>query len=346
MLKRWRGASVTLLLGMFFASAGMARAVSAATVSKTAYHGWSEAFILSNGTVEAVVVPAVGRIMQFRFAGEEDGPFWENRALDGQSPNSQSSEWINFGGDKTWPAPQADWEKMTGRDWPPPQAFDSLPVQVSVTNGILILRSPVDPHYGISTERRISLSRDSATMSVDTLYRKMEGAPVQVSVWVITQLKNPERMFMPLPPEPKTGPRLFFPDGYNLQSKVAPADLVLTNDLLSCTRSPRDAAKIGSDASHLVWGNDQCVIDISSRRGGRPGRPNGYPDNGSSAEIYTNPDPNKYVEFELLGTLATMKKGDAISRAQTYRLYRRNKEQSLEAQVKSLLYAPAASGSR
>lgn len=346
MLKRWRGASVTLLLGMLFASVEMALPASTATVSKTAYHGWNEAVIISNGMVEAVIVPAVGRIMQFRFAGEKDGPFWENRALDGRNPNSQSSEWINFGGDKTWPAPQGDWEKMTGRGWPPPQAFDSMPVRVSTTKDILILRSPVDPHYGIATERRISLARNSAEMSVDTLYRKVVGPPVQASVWVITQLKDPERMFMPLPPEPKTGPRLFFPDGYTLQSKVAPADLVITNDLLSCTRSPRDASKIGSDASHLIWCNDQYIIDISSRRGGRLGHASGYPDNGSSAEIYTNPDPNKYIEFELLGTLATMKKGDTISRAQTYRLYHRNKEQPLEAQVKSLLYAPAASGSR
>src|ERR1044071_7118728 len=50
---------------------------------RTNYHGWANSILLSNGRVEAVIVPAIGRVMQFRFAGEEDGPFWENRALDG-----------------------------------------------------------------------------------------------------------------------------------------------------------------------------------------------------------------------------------------------------------------------
>src|SRR5438105_557564 len=73
---------------------------AAVHIRKTVYHGWPEALTVSNGKVEAVVIPAIGRVMQFRFAGEKDGPFWENRSLDGKNPDSQSAEWINFGGDK------------------------------------------------------------------------------------------------------------------------------------------------------------------------------------------------------------------------------------------------------
>ena len=92
------------------------------TVTRTNYHGWTDSLLMSNGKVEAVIVPAIGQVMQFRFAGESDGPFWENRALDGKSPDPKSREWGNFGGDKTWPSPQADWPKITPRGWPPPQA--------------------------------------------------------------------------------------------------------------------------------------------------------------------------------------------------------------------------------
>src|SRR2546430_1617960 len=76
---------------------------------KLSYRGWSDSLVLSNGKVEAVVVPAVGRVMQFRFVGEDD-IFWENASLQGKSANPASQEWNNFGGDKTWPSPQADWE--------------------------------------------------------------------------------------------------------------------------------------------------------------------------------------------------------------------------------------------
>src|SRR5712671_5823512 len=75
----------------------------------TNYHGWSNSILVSNGRVEAVIVPAIGRVMQFRLAGDEDGPFWENRTLNGRKPDPESNDWGNFGGDKAWPAPQADW---------------------------------------------------------------------------------------------------------------------------------------------------------------------------------------------------------------------------------------------
>jgi len=120
---------------------------------RTNYHGWTNSILVSNGRVEAVIVPAVGRVMQFRFAGTEDGPFWENRALDGKAPDPQSKEWSNFGGDKAWPAPQADWSRITPRAWPPPVAFDSMPAEARVDGFVVTLVSSVDPNYGIRTRR-------------------------------------------------------------------------------------------------------------------------------------------------------------------------------------------------
>src|SRR5438128_9995792 len=84
-------------------------------ITKAPYHGWPEAYRLSNDKVEAVVVPAIGRVMQLKFVDAEEGPFWENRALDGKLPDTSSNDWGNFGGDKSWPSPQADWPRITGR---------------------------------------------------------------------------------------------------------------------------------------------------------------------------------------------------------------------------------------
>src|SRR5436190_16050259 len=88
-------------------------AAARVTVTRTNYHGWLEAYLMSNGKVAAVIVPGIGRVMQFGFVGEE-GVFWENRALDGQIVDGHlaiwaAKDWVNFGGDKTWPAPEADW---------------------------------------------------------------------------------------------------------------------------------------------------------------------------------------------------------------------------------------------
>ena len=54
-------------------TSGAARALEpVGFLVRTNYHGWADSILVSNGRVEAVIVPAVGRVMQFRFAGEED----------------------------------------------------------------------------------------------------------------------------------------------------------------------------------------------------------------------------------------------------------------------------------
>ena len=280
------------------------------------YHQWPGSLILGNGQVEAIVVPAIGRVMQFRFAGENDGPFWENTELFGKAPSPTSSTWGNFGGDKTWPAPQGDWPKLTPRAWPPPAAFDSMSVKVEVKGDAIELLSPVDSHYGIRTRRLIQLDLKRPVMRITTTYEKLEGQPVTVAVWTITQFKDPQGVFVPLPKNS------IFADGYTKQSKETPAALMRTGRLLSMIRSPNVSTKIGTDADTLVWIGTQHVVRIDSPRAANAA----YPDQGSSAEVYTNTDPLKYVELEMLGPLSQMKVGDHIERTNTYTLLRRSRK--------------------
>src|SRR5947208_2852127 len=92
------------------------------TLLKTNYHGWPDSLILRSSTAEVAIVPSIGRIMQFGFLGEE-GVLWENRTLDGVVHDPNAREWVNFGGDKTWPSPEGDWSKFTKHQgWKPPQA--------------------------------------------------------------------------------------------------------------------------------------------------------------------------------------------------------------------------------
>ncbi|HVK58690.1 MAG TPA: hypothetical protein VM735_07920 [Candidatus Kapabacteria bacterium] len=309
MFTRW-----VLSLVLTFASAALTiNADAAISIKKMPYHNWSEAFTIGNGSSEVVVVAAIGRVMQFRWAGETDGPFWENPRLHGKAPDSQSLEWINFGGDKSWPAPQGDWEKSTGRGWPPPAAFDAVAVSAKVESESLILQSPVDQHYGIEVERRIRLHKTEAELEIETIYHKKQGDPVRVAVWTITQLKDPELVVMPLPA------KSIFPLGYNKQSEALPLDLKVENNRITCRRSPKLSTKIGSDAGQLIWVGPKTICEIYA-----PREEGEFPDNNSSAEIYTNPDPLDYVELELLGPLKMLKQGDKLSRKQIYRLHRRD----------------------
>ena len=146
-------------------------------------------------------------------------------------------------------------------------------------------------------------------------------------VWVITQLDDPVLMYMPAPnPSP-------YPEGFNRQSDKLPLGLETTDGMLTMKRSRQDSTKIGNHAGALLWAGEEELLLIESPRVKNAE----YPDQGSSAEIYTNPDPLEYVELELLGPLQNMQTGSSIERTCTYTLFRR--EGDLDRQARRILSA-------
>jgi hypothetical protein len=280
---------------------------------RTNYQGWADSILVSNGRVEAIIVPAIGRVMQFRFAGESEGPFWENEALFGQAPNPTSTNWSNFGGDKTWPAPQGEWPYLTPRDWPPPAGFDAVPMEATVDGWKVKLVSPVDPYYGIRITREISLALDEPVMSITTTYEKLEGAPLVASIWVITQLKEP------LMACGRIAHFSIYREGFRLMSEESPPHLEVRDGILRIQRDPKAPHKVGMDIGSLLWVGEKEMLRIDSSR--LPQQT--YPDRGASAEIYTNPDPLRYVELEVLGPLHKLIPGTTIHRTSKYTLLRR-----------------------
>ena len=293
------------------------------SVERISWHGWADCCLIANGRVEAVVVPAIGRVMQLRLKGEAEGAFWANRALDGQLHDAASSEWMNFGGDKCWPAPQSAWPQHQGRDWPPPVACDALPVAAVVVERGVVLTSPVDPGYGIQVVRHVELDAGKPIMRIATQFRKLSGGAVRVGVWSITQMSDPERVCIQLPEASK------FASGYVRLLEAEPADLKIDGRLLSLRRHARQQVKVGSDGSSMAWLGKNCVVRIDT--GIRPGD---YPDGGCVTEVYTNPDPLQYVELETLGPLTTMNPGDRIEQITIYSVSPRSTT-DLEAEARN-----------
>ena len=306
---------VVALLSLQALAQGSKRVV----ITPQQYNGWKDALIISNGSVEAIIVPSIGRVMQFRFVGE-DGVFWENPAVAGKSVNSAAKEWINFGGDKPWPAPQADWPKVTPRAWPPPIGFDASVWEAKIGKDSVELISPVDAHYGIRAVRRIKLDPARPVMTITTVFEKVKGEPRNVAVWVITQLKDPDMIPVPVPKDTS------YAEGFNKQSKELPEHFRVKNGTISLKRDPKKSTKIGTDASMLTWVGEKHALRIEA-----PRVPNAvYPDNGSSAEVYTNFDPLKYVELEMLGPMKEVKIGDKIEHTNFYTLMPRSRIKNLK----------------
>jgi len=265
-------------------SAGrVSSSASGVSISRVSWHGWSDCVLIQNGMVEAVVVPAIGRVIHFGL------------------------EWSNFGGDKCWPAPQSAWFRLQGRGWPPPAAFDSLPMQADAASGSIRMTSPLDPALGIQLVRHIELDPGKPVMRIRSEFRKLFGSPTQISVWTIAQMREPERVSMLLSPKSR------FDGAYVRLQKSEPANLKIEGQVLLLSRHPREQVKIGADAASLACVGPDYVIRIDAQPG-----PGEFPDGGCLTEVYTSPDPLQYVELETLGPLTTIATGEQIDRTTVY----------------------------
>jgi hypothetical protein len=300
------------------------------TVAHADFDGW-DAIVLRNRAAEIVVVPAIGRVMRFSLLDAKGkagpSPFWNNPALDKQlKPDAEG--WRNFGGDKAWPAPQAEWPKVTGRGWPPPEGFDAMPYTAAVAGSQVQILSPVDPAYGVQVRRTIALDPQKPVMTVATAYEKVAGAPVHVGVWTITQLRSPDRAFVLLARHSAS------PPGYTLLLPAPPRDLKIEGRLLSMSRDPENKTMIGSQGSALLWVGDGPDLLIEHEALEPAGGRAEWPERGSHTKIYTNSGEDlKYVEFELLDWLHDLKPGENALMRNTYTLIRKTgADPFLEAQ--------------
>lgn len=274
------------------------------------YHGWQGSYLLTNGLVEVGVVPAISRVMQFRFAACERGVFWENRALDGMLGQSEG-KWRNFGGDKAWPAPQENWHRITGRAWPPPTTFDFAGSEPCIDEQGLLLASPVDKQYGLQICRHIALKPGLPVMEITSWFRKVSGPSLAIGSWVITQLRDPGRVFALLPESINAN------SAYRQLTGPAPLDVNSNGRLLSFVRHPAHNLKIAMKGNSLAWMDDEYVLRIDAFASPSTS-------NACSTSVYTNMDPLQYVELESEGPITELAPGDTLELTNTYTLARRS----------------------
>jgi glucose/arabinose dehydrogenase len=135
------------------------------TITPILYNGRT-AFRLSDGRTEAVVVPEIGRVMRYSFVGGSNFLWNSPRKTYGEN------EWKNWGGDKTWPAPQLWWSAIAERGWPPDPAWDSNPHTVRVlSNGHLQMTSEVAKGFGARVVREFWFETNG-DFAIGKLWRK------------------------------------------------------------------------------------------------------------------------------------------------------------------------------
>lgn len=288
--RRWATA-----LGVLALAAVATASQAAVNVTMVDYQGWKNVYRLENGTVELIVVPQIGRIMHYGYIG---GPnmLWVNPALHGKIGNkTPNNEWVNFGGDKVWPSPQSKWN---ANGWPPDTNLDGSRHRVRMLpNHHLILLSLASQKFGLRFQREIALDETGTGVSITNTMHNTSQGPINWGIWEVTQVDDPDVIKLPLH---KGG---HFSSGYYTfkDADPQPGMLTVTDTEVQLKRNTAKACKIGNDAPEGWIRAEKAGItfEVSAEYDASKT----YPDDGCGQEIYTNPDPLKYIEMELLSPM-------------------------------------------
>jgi hypothetical protein len=301
MRQKTLGVFVTLLL--LLGRPGRA----AVTVSQGEYHGWSGVYRLTNGTVDLIFVPQIGRILRYGYVGERN-VLWENAALAGKTTDLSraGADWQNYGGDKLWPAPQSAW------GWPPDPVSDSGAQTVQVLpNKTLLVTGPVSVKYGVRFQREITLNPSGTGVTLRNTMTNVGSDTKEWGIWEVAQADDPEETLFAASDEKR------FPGGYKSfgDQKPAAGQVRVEGGLVKIRRRADHNAKIGGRSAgswiESRWGALRFRVAADLPKAGD------YPDGGCGQEIYTSDDPNRYVEMELLAPVQKLDAG-ASTRINTH----------------------------
>jgi hypothetical protein len=228
--------------------------------------------------------------MRYGFIGKPN-VLWENPKMLGKLPDRDAKDWQNFGGDKLWPAPQPVW------GWPPYHDIDPGQHEVKLLkNGRLLISGKASEKAGVRFEREISMEETGTAVWIVNRMINTSHKPQKWAVWEIAQVDDPELMDIP------ASRAHIHKDGYYSFPDNVPSKGQVSTAMSGWIRIKRDrqkSAKVGSYAEQAsaysyksgVW------FQVST---GPSGSSVEYPHGGNSQEVYTNPDPDKYAELEIL----------------------------------------------
>ncbi|MBV9470474.1 MAG: hypothetical protein JO316_22200 [Abitibacteriaceae bacterium] len=302
-------------------------------ISQTDYSGHA-AYRLTDGRNEAIVVPALGRVMRY---GRVGGP----NVLWNSDPNKQykAGDWKNWGGDKTWPAPQNWWTVLSGQGWPPDLAWEGTPQQAQVMpNGKLRTVSDVSAGFGARIIREYWFDA-KGDFVINQTAEKLRGEPVMLSLWSVTQVAPPDAIFLPLNRESTYKENFHWIKTPDNESPV----VRITPTLLQVRSTPGSSYKIGVDAlaSAIIAVKDGLAFMART-----PYEKGDYPDgalgHGFPVELWNNGDAQAYYnELELLSPLQVLRTGSRINHTMHWSLhqlpYRDLTAPEVRAQIEQLL---------
>ncbi len=302
-----------------------------------------ESINLKNDLIEVQVVPDIGgRIIQYKLGNHEF--FWVNKDLAGTMPPPSrlgpNGEWLNYGGDKLWPAPQG-WDNNQQWPGPPDPVLDGGPYNALIYEdkdrpiGINLTSLP-DKKTGIQLSRLLTIFDDTTHISIDASMKNIDTQNRRWGIWAVTQFDTANKKdsgynknfwaFCPLNPKSK------FENGYKVMfgPEDNPTFQPDKQQQMMKVRFQYQVGKIGLDSSAgwIATVDGTAGYVFVHQFNFKPDMP--YPDN-SSVEFWSNgageftawgkvnkmsddPKENPYLlESEILSPFADLQPGKSFN---------------------------------
>lgn len=274
---------------------------------------------LSNARLEALVVPALGRLVHFSRPGEAN-LLWTDPAALAPDRHVIHTRYAHWGGDKTWLAPQDEWPGLLGGAWPPDPAWGDAelgPHHASpLPDGGLRVTGPVSALTGLRISRDYRLEDEELVITARVENRA--DAPRRVALWQVTNIPRPDRVYL-IPSARSDYPRGVhihqLPPNPYAPAPPAPVVVESAGPLLVLDPAPlAGPAKLGLDgdvAAIAAAFGDTLLLQRGQRLPGP--HAHGAPGlAGVCVEYYDHGYAAKraFAELELLGPLVTLAPGE------------------------------------
>jgi hypothetical protein len=152
-------------------------------IEKLDYKGWHDAHRISNGKIELIIVPQIGRIMSLSHVGQEN-ILWENLQESGNIYLPTQKKWINYGGYKLWLAPQSE------LGWPPDPYIDRGCYSFDVIDDQTIrLLGVIHPVKMLRLSIDIKLIHGQSELVLTHRMENHSKQSMAVSFWGVSQVK-------------------------------------------------------------------------------------------------------------------------------------------------------------
>lgn len=289
---------------------------------------------ISNGVIEALVTVDLGpRIISFGFVG---GTNFMSSDRSAHAPKSdkvytdfwgEGRAWENLGGHRIWLSPES---------YPETYLPDDHKVNYTVTEHGAIFTPEADTQVGIIKSMELKMDADDANMQVTMKVTNIADKPQTFAIWALSVCDKGGTLIVPMNTN-DTGLLA------NRKISVWPYtdmsnDRIYWGNKYVTLRQDENAEKpikLGFDlncgTAYYVLGEDILCKNYDTNH------PDGvYPDGGCSFETYTN---EVMLEFETLGELKTVAKGETSEHTEKWSLCKKPCEVDLrsDASIDNLL---------